>query len=315
MRTITADERNLILDVTGEGLITLPAAALEKDVLVTEVLQRLVDIEVEGINLIFCGGTCLSKAYGLIGRMSEDIDFKVVVPTELSRSQRSKLLSHFKKHLIAVFAAEGFVVPEDEVIARDENSYIALNIRYESRFGVAASLRSEIKLELSARPLLLPVQMLPVRSIVEFLVAPETEGFRINCLGVPESVGEKVLSFLRRTSEVLFSQVSREYDDRLIRHLYDVAVINRRLPDLISSLACDVFEKMVEADAERFSRQFPEFRLNPVAEMRRSLEYLETDERLAAEYDRFVTDLVYGDQLAFEDARVEFIEFSRRLLS
>ncbi|HHE07943.1 MAG TPA: hypothetical protein ENL01_03475 [Chlorobaculum parvum] len=62
MRTITTDERQLILDVTGEGLTPLPAAALEKDVFVTEVLQRLTDIDAEGIQLIFCGGTCLSKA-------------------------------------------------------------------------------------------------------------------------------------------------------------------------------------------------------------------------------------------------------------
>jgi len=106
MRTITTDERQLILDVTGEGLTPLPAAALEKDV-----------------QLIFCGGTCLSKAYGLIGRMSEDIDFKVVLPTGISRSQKSRMLSHFKKHLIAVLASEGFVVPQDKVLARDENSY------------------------------------------------------------------------------------------------------------------------------------------------------------------------------------------------
>jgi hypothetical protein len=106
MRTITTDERQLILDVTGEGLTPLPAAALEKDVFVTEVLQRLADIDAEGIQLIFCGGTCLSKAYGLIGRMSEDIDFKVVLPTGISRSQKSRMLSHFKKHLIALLAAE-----------------------------------------------------------------------------------------------------------------------------------------------------------------------------------------------------------------
>ncbi|MDL2356269.1 MAG: nucleotidyl transferase AbiEii/AbiGii toxin family protein [Pseudomonadota bacterium] len=27
---------------------------------------------------VFCGGTCLAKAYGILERMSEDVDFKVV---------------------------------------------------------------------------------------------------------------------------------------------------------------------------------------------------------------------------------------------
>jgi len=314
MRTITTDERQLILDVTGEGLTPLPAAALEKDVFVTEVLQRLTDIDAEGIQLIFCGGTCLSKAYGLIGRMSEDIDFKIVLPTGLSRSQKSRMLSRFKKHLIAVLVAEGFIVPQDQVLARDENSYIALKILYESRFGAVASLRSEIKLELSARPLLLPMQTLPVQSILKLLVDPVNHGFRVNCLGLPESIGEKVLSYLRRTAEALSRKVSKEYDERLIRHVYDVTVINRRLPDLISGLAGKVFEVMVQADAERFGRQFPEFRLNPVSEMRKSLQYLDKEQSLSKEYERFVTDLVYGDRVAFEEARQEFIDFARKLL-
>ena len=156
MRTITAHERDLILDITGEGLTPLPAGAVEKDLLITEVLHKMAEIDDGELQLIFCGGTCLSKAHGLIGRMSEDIDFKVVVPEGLSRSLTRKRLGQLKTQLISVLCNEGFLVPEKEVIAQDENGYISINIRYESRFGSIASLRPEIKLELSARPLLLP---------------------------------------------------------------------------------------------------------------------------------------------------------------
>lgn len=315
MRTITAHERNLILDVTGEGLTPLPAAALEKDIHVTRVLQKMTHIEAEEIGLVFCGGTCLSKAHGLIERMSEDIDFKLVVSEGLSRSQKSRRLSQFKKQLIDELSAEDFVIPQDEVLARDENNYVALNLRYESSFGAVACLRSEIKLELSARPLLLPTQILPVRSILRFLVDPATVGFRINCVGIQESIGEKILSFLRRNAESLSGQVSNENDDRLIRHVYDVSVINRQIPDLASGLAGDVFKIMVESDAERFARQSPEFRLNPFAVMRQSLDRFEAEERFAAEYDRFVTDLVYGDQVTFQEAKQEFSGLARRLLT
>jgi predicted nucleotidyltransferase component of viral defense system len=39
------------------------------------------------MRLVFSGGTSLAKGYGLIQRFSEDIDFKVAMPTEgLNRS-------------------------------------------------------------------------------------------------------------------------------------------------------------------------------------------------------------------------------------
>jgi hypothetical protein len=48
---------------------------------------------------------------------------------------------------------------------------------------------------------------------------------------------------------------------------------------------------MVVADAERFIRQFPEFRMNPVAKTHRSLEYLENNEAFPGQYNRFVEEL------------------------
>jgi len=85
----------------GEGLTALAEAVIEKDLLITEVLRSVVAVDSDGIQLVFCGGTCLSKAHGLIERMSEDIDFKLVLPQGLSRSARSRLLSQFKKRLAA----------------------------------------------------------------------------------------------------------------------------------------------------------------------------------------------------------------------
>jgi len=67
--------------------------------LVTEVLRTVVAVNSGGIQLVFCGGTCLSKAHGLIERMSEDIDFKLVLPQGVSRSARSRVLSRYKRRL------------------------------------------------------------------------------------------------------------------------------------------------------------------------------------------------------------------------
>jgi hypothetical protein len=152
MKTITAREHDLILDVRNEGLTALPPGLFEKDLLITEVLRTVAAASSDGLQLVFCGGTCLSKAHGLIERMSEDLDFKLVLPQGLSRSARSRVLSQFKKRLAAVLVDAGFAVPANEIIAGDENSYVSLTLHYESRFAPVASLRSEIKVELNARP-------------------------------------------------------------------------------------------------------------------------------------------------------------------
>ena len=53
MKTITARDRDLILDVTGEGLTSLPAAVLEKDLLITEILQRMTGMDTGAMKLVF----------------------------------------------------------------------------------------------------------------------------------------------------------------------------------------------------------------------------------------------------------------------
>ncbi len=65
MKTITAREHELILDVRNEGLTSLPPGIFEKDLLITEVLRTVVAVDSNGIGLAFCRGTCLSKAHGL----------------------------------------------------------------------------------------------------------------------------------------------------------------------------------------------------------------------------------------------------------
>ncbi|KEZ00844.1 hypothetical protein GQ57_38470 [Burkholderia sp. MSh2] len=81
MKTITIDQRELIDALLAEKDVGgISAAILEKDIHVTDALRALSAIVHEHVQLVFCGGTSLSKAYGIIERMSEDIDLKIVLP-------------------------------------------------------------------------------------------------------------------------------------------------------------------------------------------------------------------------------------------
>jgi len=313
MKTITAREHELIISVMGEGLTALAEAVIEKDLLITEVLRTVVAVDSDGIQLVFCGGTCLSKAHGLIERMSEDIDFKLVLPQGLSRSARSRLLSQFKKRLAAALMEAGFAVPADEIIARDENSYVSLNLHYESRFAPVASLRSEIKLELNARPPVLPTAPLPIASMLDVLIqAPRTD-LHVECISVEETLAEKVLSFLRRTAEARAGRNRADYDDRLVRHLYDVRAIARGREELM--LPHEHFAVMVTGDAVQYRNQYPEFEQDPVGQMRVVLDALHHEaDAFERDYLRFVDELVFGEPVTFAEARAVFIELAESLI-
>lgn len=313
MKTITAREHDLILDVRNEGLTSLPPGIFEKDLLITEVLRTVVAVDSDGIQLVFCGGTCLSKAHGLIERMSEDIDFKLVLPQGLSRSARSRLLSQFKKRLAAVLVDAGFAVPANEIIARDENSYVSLNLHYESSFAPVASLRPEIKVELNARPPVLPTSPLPIPSMLDVLIQAPKSGLHVECIGVEETLAEKVLSFLRRTAEARAGRNRADYDDRLVRHLYDVRAIARGREGLV--LPHEHFAALVAGDATQFRNQYPEFEKDPVGQMRVILDALHHEaDAFERDYLRFVDELVFGEPVTFAEARAVFIELAESLI-
>ena len=68
------------------GLTNISEYALEKDYIVTDALQALFKLEDPQFDFIFCGGTCFSKAYGLLDRISQDVDIKVILKPGLNLS-------------------------------------------------------------------------------------------------------------------------------------------------------------------------------------------------------------------------------------
>ena len=314
MKTITTQEHESITDAIGEGLTTLAEAIIEKDLLLTEVLQSIQTTDRDEIGLVFCGGTCLSKAHGLIDRMSEDIDFKLVVPEGLSRSARSRRLSHYKKRLAKDFERMGFAVPEHEIVARDENSYVSLNLHYQSRFPAVASLRTEIRVELNARPPVLPTALLPICSMLSTLTQQTANSAPIECISVEETLAEKVLSFLRRTAEARAGCNRGDYDNRLVRHLYDVRAIARVTKGLELSQAH--FASMVAGDGAQYRNQYPAFEQDPAGQMRGVLEALQGESTtFERDYLLFVDELVFGDTVPFAEATAVFSEFATKLIS
>ncbi len=109
---------------------------VEKDIWVCYVLGKLFSLKELHGKLVFKGGTCLSKAYGLIERFSEDVDLtisKSCLNAEGASKKPKKIGSHIRN------AAEDFVKDEiyellKKVFAKDlEDGSWSLNFSEEDQ--------------------------------------------------------------------------------------------------------------------------------------------------------------------------------------
>ncbi len=77
----------------------IPEMFIEKDYWVVQVLKNLSLSEYSG-DVVFKGGTSLSKAYGCIKRFSEDVDLAIREP-EIGDARRKSLMKNIEKALTA----------------------------------------------------------------------------------------------------------------------------------------------------------------------------------------------------------------------
>ncbi|HBP6460497.1 TPA: nucleotidyl transferase AbiEii/AbiGii toxin family protein [Pseudomonas aeruginosa] len=296
MKAITLDQAELIEAVLAEldvGLLT--ASILEKDVHVTDALCALLGMEYPATHLVFCGGTSLSKAYGLIERMSEDVDLKVVLdePSIGGASAVKKHLSQLKVEVARLLESMGFVEDSQQRIARNQNRYFATRWQYQSRYQHDASLRPYLSLELTVRRPQFATTRQPLDYLVERLASRSRPLGQIECVAVEETLAEKVISFLRRYAQHHAGAMQQDWDRTLVRHIYDVFCICRAGPD-ITERAVAGFQALVAFDVQEFGQQFPPFATEPKAVLSAALGQAEKDPAIREDYDARLLPLVFG---------------------
>lgn len=122
------DEKNLFeqLILRTSDTFEIEQGIVEKDYYVTVFLKAIAQKEPD---IVFKGGTSLSKCYHIINRFSEDIDLNIETDSKPTQGQRECL----KKNIVAVTQSFGFTVqnPDEIKSRRDFNRYL---IDYQSTF-------------------------------------------------------------------------------------------------------------------------------------------------------------------------------------
>jgi hypothetical protein len=308
LKTISKATATLISDFSAETELSLPAYALEKDHHVLDAIRIVSTMPPSThFRLVFCGGTCLAKAYGILERMSEDVDFKVVpndVGAALGTAALRRELSAYVKSIVAALEAEGF--GPDSVVrsSRDDNKYSALDISYASVFERPDSLRTHLLFELNHTELTDDTTTLTVGTLFDRLAfGAYRGGIDVECVSLREALAEKLVSFPRRLAMQLSkmdpgSSLAGQpgWDQALVRHLYDVNRIVEVYPDFLHhhDAVRRLVARAVSKDAGEFASQHPAFAVAPRAELAGALAWAKASKELAGQYDRFVADMVYA---------------------
>ena len=279
---------------------------VEKDYYAVSLLKELDALHFDDYQLVFAGGTCLTKVHHNTYRMSEDIDIKLVASNEtlhLSHSkqrQRRKIIHQCILNLLESSSTFQLV----ETKKRDESRFQQFLIQYPRYHKLIDALRPHLKLEITESILLEPAIEKPVYSLYAETVKskPEIAGFP--CVTMRSTASEKFVSLLRRTAAHDRDR-TREDDETLIRHVYDLHLIGSDLTDF-QPIKTFVHQVM-RIDAEQFGNRHEQFRENPIQELKHGLNLLIKNPIYKERYKKFIGPLVYHPTPATWDQAIKTI--------
>jgi predicted nucleotidyltransferase component of viral defense system len=238
----------------------LPSRALvEKDWHVVRALAAIAAADTAPFTLVFGGGTALCRAHGLIKRMSEDIDLRVIAAEKPSRRALRAMLETITKAL----QDAGFVFDPTNVAHRKtmyEGNYTIYRLPYAPAAEGKGALRPEIQIETAVFPLRRPAVVCAVSSFVAQAYKRAPELAAIECASIVETAAEKLVALTRRAGAEL-AGLRDKPDPTLVRHVYDLHVIREHYD------AADVAGLAVEimvADAQLRGEKFPAYQRDPV---------------------------------------------------
>ncbi|GAA4315738.1 nucleotidyl transferase AbiEii/AbiGii toxin family protein [Compostibacter hankyongensis] len=267
----------------------IQSAFVEKDWYVTQVLRKIIEYHFEDFQIVFTGGTALSKAHKLIQRFSEDIDFRVIVPPNLateSKSRQSRILSVFKNEVVAYLKTE-FPIDKDKIFARNGNQFFSIEFYYPTLFTRSDVLRPHLLIEFTVANSLLPVVSLPVSSFINELSGNTPEIEIVGCTDPVESAIDKLSAITWRIAERERGQQNDDPD--IVRHIHDLSILSElaiRHAEF-RRLAIEVMTKD-EARAKKTKGRSVKEKFEIV------LNILHEDKEYPEEYDRFVKGMSYA---------------------
>ncbi len=210
-----------------------PLRLLEKDYYITIVLSKINELSKD---LIFKGGTCLSKLYYSYYRLSEDLDFTLKLPSDNStRATRRNAIKPIKEKLKAFLKNFDMSIEDIEKAGHRESTQYIFYLDYDS---VVLNKKESIKLEIGLRfnPILPAVtKKVNHKFLHPFTKEPLFDGGSASCLSIKELVAEKMRA--AATREMIAG-----------RDFYDLGYLLKEKFDFKDKEFLALFKKKLEED-------------------------------------------------------------------
>lgn len=296
--------KELVNDVSFASGIS--PSYIEKDWYLVQILQSVTKLNTSDVKIIFAGGTCLSKAYSLTKRFSEDVDFDVIGLSAASRKSRA----NYRDVLISLINdIDGLEVEEDTIKSRDESRFCNFYVKYPKIYELESSLRNNLKIEISFKDIHLPTEQKIIKSFVGNYVE-ESPSANIDCISCIETAANKFNALLWRIDIKDRTQPFNHMtnDPALMRHLYDLNIlypILEKSEDFIQ-LTKDIYKTDCTRGNKERHLSLEEFCNKTVAT-------LKNDPLYRKEYQDFVSKMVYlqQDNIDFDEALHSFEKLTK----
>lgn len=224
--------------------IGFPLRMLEKDYYITIVLSRINEL---GKDLVFKGGTCLSKIYYSYYRLSEDLDFTLKLSGASTRTTRSNAIKPVKEKVKLFLKSFDMSIEGIEKAGHRESAQYIFYLDYHS---VVLNKKESIKLEIGLRfnPILPAVtKKVNHRFLHPFTKEPLFDAGSVNCLALKELVAEKLRA--ASTRETIAA-----------RDFYDLGYLLKEKFDFRDKEFLFLFKKKLEED--KFSSDLKQYSVN-----------------------------------------------------
>jgi len=304
-----------LVAVTAET-IGLPQVYVEKDYWVTKALKYLSESPHVG-DVVFKGGTSLSKAYRLIDRFSEDIDLAVLAG-DARDAARKKLLKGVES-----IVTQGLTYLKEDARESKGSKFRKTVYQYprsidDGDFGQASP---ELLVEVNAFTQPEPFESRELQTLIaevliekgeaDLIAQYELENFSVNVLSVRRTLVEKMLGVIKDSyNEDPIAKLS----DR-IRHLYDICQILKH-DEYRNFVASEDFKPLcdlcIEDEKAGFFEQSDCFE-QPLIDAPIFSEFGNWHVSLGATYTGVFSNLVYGELPEMSEIEEAFNFIKRNL--
>ncbi len=229
--------------------IGLQPFQVEKDYYVSLVLKEI--SKVKDLNIVFKGGTSLSKCYDVINRFSEDIDLAVIFESErLTNTKRRQL----KQEIIKIIDNLNFkLLNEGEIRSRrDFNRY---KVKYENLYDSDEAMIEDLLIETIVAYNPYPIETLEVtnyitryltrNNYIDLITKYKLEPFKMIVQSINRTFVDKVFAICDYHMQQNYLRHSRHIYD--IHKIWDSKYYNEKL-------VLDIIEDVIK-DRQKYGTQ------------------------------------------------------------